>query len=202
MKRDLDYVKTGWPKEVPSNVQPYVQRQIKLSTGNDCLLWGTRVVISKSLQHTLLKSLQDNHQCITHIKALARSYFRWIDLDKDIKNLGKSCESYQANKSNPTAAPLHPWVWPDTPWTSIHVDYAGPFLKKMFFTVADVHCKWPEELVMSSTTSQSTIEALCTPFGRYRLPKQLVFDNSSQFISSEFVHLLRSNRVKHIQSAP
>ena len=51
--RVLDYVKTGWPKGVSNNVQPYVQRQTELSAENDCLLWGTRV------QDTLLKSLQN-----------------------------------------------------------------------------------------------------------------------------------------------
>ena len=138
MKRDatlsrvLDYGKTGWPKEVLNNVQPYVQRQTELSVENNCLLWGTTVVIPKSLQDPLLKSLHDNHPGITRMKASARSYFWWIGLDKDITNLGKSCESCQADKSNPTAAPLHPWVWPDAPWTRIHADYAGPFLGKMF----------------------------------------------------------------------
>ena len=48
----------------------------------------------------------------------------------------------------------------------------------------------------------STTEALRTLFGRYGLPKQLISDNGSQFISSEFVHFLRSNGVKHIRSAP
>ena len=126
-----------------------------------------RVVIPKSFQDTLLKSLHDNHPGITRMKAVAHSYFWWIGLDKDIKNLGKSCESCQAVKWNPTAASLHPWVWPDAPWTHVHVDYAGLFFGKMFFIVVDAHSKWPEVLVMNSTTSQSTIEALRTLLGRY-----------------------------------
>ena len=105
----LDYVKRGWPKEVPNDVQPYVQCQTELSVENDCLLWGTRVVIPKSLQDTLLKSLLDNHPGISHMKALARSYFWLISLDKDIENLNKSCENCEGVKSNPTSTPLYPW---------------------------------------------------------------------------------------------
>ena len=94
LSRVLDYVKRGWPKEVPNDVQLYAQQQAELSVQNNCLLWATRVVIPKSLQDTLLKSLHDNHPGITRMKALACSYFWWIGLDKDIENLGKSCEKF------------------------------------------------------------------------------------------------------------
>ena len=107
----------------------------------------------------------DNYPGINFMKALACSYFWWIGQDKDIENLGKSCESCPAVKSNPTTAPLHPCIY--ALWTLIHVDYAGPFLKKMLFIVVDAHSNWPEVLVMNSTTSQSTSEALRTLFGRY-----------------------------------
>ena len=72
-----------------------------------------------------------------------------------------------------TPAPLHPWVWLDDPWTRIHVDYFGPFLRKMFLIVVDAHSKWPELLIANSTTSHGTMEALRTLFGRYGLPQQL-----------------------------
>jgi len=64
------------------------------------------------------------------MKAIARSYFWWTGLDKQIEELGKSC---QANQANPAAAPLHPWIWPDTPWKHIHVDFAGPYLGHSVF---------------------------------------------------------------------
>ena len=62
------------------------------------------------------------------MKVLECSYFWWAGLDKDIEDLGKSCTACicQAIKSNSTATPLHPKVWPDTPWTCIRVNYAGP----------------------------------------------------------------------------
>ena len=70
------------------------------------------------------------------------------------------------------------------------------------FEVVDAHSKWPEVLIMNSTTSQGMIEALHTLFGRYGLPKQSKSDNGSQFILSQCVHFLCSYGVKHIQSAP
>ena len=78
------------------------------------------------------------------------------------------------------------------------MDYAGPFLGKIFLIVVDAHSKWPEVLIMKSTTSQSMIETPHALFGHYGLPKQLVSNNGPQFISSEFVQFLCSNGVKHI----
>ena len=83
LSKVIDYVKRGWTKEVPQDVQPYVQYQNELSVENGCLLWGTRVVIPKSLQGILLQSLHVNHPGITRKKALAQSYFGgfvWIKI--------------------------------------------------------------------------------------------------------------------------
>ena len=163
---------------------------------------GNEASYSKSLQDTHLRSLHENHPCITRMKAMECSFFWWIGLDKDIQTLRKSSEDCQADNSNPTAAPLHPSVWPNGPWTRIHVDYAGPFLENMFLVVVDAHSKWREVLVMKSTTSHSTIEVLHTLFERYGLPTQLFSNNGSQFILSEFTHFLCTNGVKHIRNAP
>ena len=136
------------------------------------------------------------------MKALACSYFWWIGLDKDIESSRKSYESCAATKPNPASATLHLWVWPDAPWTGIHVDYAVPLLGKMFLQVVHGHSKWPEVLIARSTMSKSTMEALLTLFGPYGLPKQLVSDNGPQFTCSEFIQFLCTNGIKLIRSAP
>ena len=42
-------------------------------------------------------------------------------------------------KTYHTSGPLHPWVWPEAPWRRIDIDFAGPFMGKMFFVVVDAH---------------------------------------------------------------
>ena len=54
---------------------------------------------------------------------------------------------------------------------------------------------------MPSTSTAKTIEVLQQLFSRYGLPEHLVSDNGPQFRSEEFAELLRSNGVKHYQSA-
>ena len=55
---------------------------------------------------------------------------------------------------------------------------------------------------MKTTTSSATIHELRCLFASYGLPEQLVSDNGPQFVSNEFRVFLKSNRVKHIRSAP
>ena len=136
------------------------------------------------------------------MKALARSYLWWMGLDQAIDELGKSCEACQADQPNPPAAPLHPWVWPDARWTRIHIDYEGPFLGKMFLVVVDVHSKWPEVAILSTSSTQKTIDILRSLFAQYELPEQLVSDNGPQFTSKEFEQFARANGIRHIRSAP
>ena len=64
----------------------------------------------------------------------------------------------------------------------------------MLVTV-DAHSKWPEVMLMSSTTSQATIRALRQWFATYGLPQQLVSDNGPQFSSVEFATFVARNGV-------
>ena len=78
-------------------------------------------------------------------------------MDHAIEIQAKSCLACQAVKPAPPVAPLHPWVWPEAPWRQIHIDFAGPFIGKMFLVVIDAHSKWPEVITVPSTTSEHTI---------------------------------------------
>ena len=126
----------------------------------------------------------------------------WLGIDKDIENVTKSCLPCLENKSQSPTAPLHSGLWPTTQWKRIHVDFAGPFLDKMFLVVVDAHSKWPEMIQMPLTTSLKTIKPLRTLFTKYRLPEQLVSDNRPQFTSEEFANFIKANGIKHICSAP
>ena len=46
----LEYLRQGWPKRIPDDVAPFWRRKDELSIEGDCIMWGIRVVIPKSLQ--------------------------------------------------------------------------------------------------------------------------------------------------------
>ena len=165
-------------------------------------MWGVRVIVPKKLQPQVLLELHQGHPGIVRMKSLSRSHVWWPKLNEEIEKLAKLCKHCQENRANPPSAPLHPWLWPSRPWERIHVDFAGPVRGRQFLILVDAHSKWADAIEMSSTTSAATIRKLRGLFASYGLPVQLVSDNGPQFASDEFSSFLKSNRVKHITSAP
>ena len=104
------------------------------------------------------------------MKALARSHVWWLNMDQDVEQTARECAACQEGRPAPLQAPLHPWEWPTTPMDRIHVDFAGPVQGKMLLVAYDAHSKWPEVLVMLSTTSGRTIGVLREMFARYGIP--------------------------------
>ena len=198
----LQYTRQLWPAEVTEELKPYFNRREELTLEGNCLLWGMRVVVPKPLQGVVLEELHRNHSGMNQMKRVARSYVWWPNIDRHSEDLVKSCPSCQSNQDAPPPAPLQPWSWTAKPWQHIHVDFAGPFLGKMFLLIVDAHSKWPEVYEMPSTTSSATVRVLRHLFAAYGLPLQLVSDNGPQFTSEEFTAFIKSNGVRHTRSAP
>ena len=75
-------------------------------------------------------------------------------------------------------------------------------MNSSFLIEVDTHSKWPEVAIISSTTSAKTIEALRAMFSTHGLPNQIVSDNGTQFVSTEFKTFLQKNGIQHLTSAP
>ena len=202
LSKILQFVKQGWPMEVSENLKPYKSRSNELTVQGSCLLWGIRVIVPEKLRGDVLKELHSSHPGISRMKGIARSYVWWPGLDKNIEDMVKACTECQSVKETPPLAPLHPWIWPSRPWERIHVDFAGPFLGKMYFIIVDAHSKWPEVFEMPSTSAEQTVCTLRNLFASYGLPLQLVSDNGPQFVSSCFEQFMKVNGIKHIRCAP
>ena len=191
----------SWNKDDES-LKHFKSRQCELSIEKNCVLWGTRVVIPRSLKSKVLSLLHDTHIGIAKMKALARSWVWWSDIDSDIEKHVKSCATCQLHAKAPAKAPLHPWEWPDNPWDRIHIDFAGPFMGKMFLIIMDAHSKWIDVKIMNKITASHTIMELRDVFATMGLPKTIVSDNGPTFTSAEFANFMVANGVKHITVSP
>ena len=103
---------------------------------------------------------------------------------------------------SPAASPLHPWEWPQEPWSRLHIDYAGPSRDKMLLIIVDAHSKWIYVHVTSSSTTSVTIQKLLINFATHGLPRTIVSDNGLCFTSSEFEQFVKCNGMRHLKTAP
>ena len=191
----------GSSSDLPATEEfrPYLTRFNDLSVMKDCLMWGLRVVIPAKFQDYVLSELHQGHEGIVKMKSRARSVTWWPTLDKDIETLSKSCETCVSNSPSP---PTEYGTWPETsrPFERVHVDF-GDYKGQMFLIVVDAYSKWPEVLLMNSTTAEKTVLELRTVFARWGLPEVLVSDNGPQFTSSVFRDFMRNNGIRHVTSA-
>lgn len=73
---------------------------------------------------------------------------------------------------------------------------------QMFLVLVDATSKWVEVCIMSSITSESTIEKLKVIFATHGLPRIIVTDNGPSFTSGEFADFCKANGIKHVFAAP
>uniref|UniRef100_H3AQV6 ribonuclease H n=1 Tax=Latimeria chalumnae TaxID=7897 RepID=H3AQV6_LATCH len=168
---------------------PVTATQHEFSVQNGCVLWGAHIIVPKQGHRAVMEQLHQSHPGITRMKG---------KMDVEIKRKVQSCETCQGCRKAPVTAPLHPWEWPDKPWRRLHIDYAGPFLGKMFLVIIDAHSKWMNVYPMNT----STLEKLRISFSTYGLPEMVVFDNRTPFVSAEFGNFMNWNGIIHVTSAP
>ena len=89
----------------------------------------------------MLNELHWAHPGICQMKAIARSYVWWPNLNNDIEMLIKKCQTCQSVRSTPPTTPLIPWKWPVRPFQRVHVDYCEKDGNN-FLVLIDSHSKW------------------------------------------------------------
>ena len=196
------YVLSGWPDKCNDEaLKPFFAKRNELSCDQGCILWGSRVVVPPKFREKILQELHWEHPGICSMKAIARSYVWWPNLDNAIENLVKECSACQDSRQTPSKLPLHPWKWPTRPFQRVHIDFFE-FEKRNFLVLIDSHSKWVEVKPMNSTTAECTIDELRLIFAQHGLPQEVVSDNDPQFTSSEFASFMLRNGIVHTLVAP
>ncbi|XP_015112270.1 uncharacterized protein K02A2.6-like [Diachasma alloeum] len=202
IKKVMEYVLNGWPSDNRTDLVVCECRKLELHVEKDCLMWGHRVVVPTSLRAMILKELHSSHMGIVKMKALARSYVWWPDIDSDIEQIPKSCLLCLESGSKPPRNPLTVWKWPEGPQFKVHADFAGPLNGKMFIVIVDAYSKWIDVREMVNITSESTIDIFEDYFTTWGIPVVLVTDNGSSFTSKEFEDFTKYYGVEHIRTPP
>uniref|UniRef100_A0AAG5DP56 RNA-directed DNA polymerase n=1 Tax=Anopheles atroparvus TaxID=41427 RepID=A0AAG5DP56_ANOAO len=198
------YIVNGWPKAVQygSELASFYSRRECLSNVKGCILFGERVVIPRILQKRCLAQLHKGHPGIVRMKAIARSYVYWPNMDEDIVEAVATCVSCQSASKSPPKVESSAWPKPLGPWNRVHIDYAGPLDGVYFLVIVDAFSKWPEIVKTASTSAHATIAILRGIFARHGSPITLVSDNGPQFVGEHFEDFCKRFGIAHITTAP
>ena len=199
MARVARYIRNEWPDQAYVEVKPFWSRRLELSLDVGCILWSNRIVVPPQGRKQVLRELHGGHPGTSRMKAMARMFVWWPGMDEAIEQMVKKYSKCQQNRPSPPTAPLQPWQWPMRPWARLHLDFAGPFMGRMFLVIIDAHSKWLEVYPMPSATSHATIQQLHMTFAQFGIPETVVTDNGPCFMGEEFEEFLRKNGVTHNQ---
>ncbi|XP_047988541.1 uncharacterized protein K02A2.6-like [Leguminivora glycinivorella] len=195
------WIRNGWPSTVEEKYRDFHVRRDELTEYKDCILWGGRVIVPLKLRESVLKELHSNHDGIVITKAIARSYFWWPGLDRDIESLIQNCQTCKEVRNMP-AKVTHRWITPPKAWSRLHIDFAGPFMGKVFLVLIDSYSKWPEVKIVSDQSSSMVINKLDEIFAEQGLPDTIVSDNGKAFASEEICQYFKNNGIRHILVPP
>ena len=202
LSKALELVKTGWPEECnQEDLKPYYTRRHELSCEQNCILWGSRVIIPQVFREKMLKELHWEHPGTCAMKAIARTCAWWPQMDEEIEREIKLCTVCQNVSSSPPSAPLIPWKWATRPLQRIHIDFCQKG-SDYFLVVVDSHSKWIEVQHMTTITAGNTINELRLIFAQHGLPEEVVSDNGPQLVSTEFAEFMNKNGIKHTLVPP
>src|SRR5260221_10352737 len=146
--------------------------------------------------------IKNTHKILGHLgfqKTLEYiwKYYWWSTMVKDMEKFISSCEICQTTKWTSQWMPglLHQLPIPDAPWTSIAMDFVGPFPKSLnsnYLWVIVCHLTSQVHLVpikMTTNALELTYEFLKNVVCLHGLPKSIVSDRDSKFMSKFWTEL-------------
>ena len=134
--------------------------------------------------------------------------FLWPRMWSEVKAYVRMCAGCQraARKSN-ARAPLQPLQCVDEPFQKVAFDLVGPLPKsssgyRYLLTMMCMYTKFPAAIPLKRVDNEMVMEAMFEIFSRYGLPKVLLTDQGSVFISRLTRSMCKEFDIKKIQTSP
>ena len=153
-----------------------------------------RVIVQEQIWKRLIEEMQEGHIGMCRMKAPARSFMWWPNIDSDIAETVKSCSVCSLLRNSVSVAPLQLWRWATIHIQRAHIDF-GELKGRSFLIVNDSFSK--EVILMKSTSSLATIDKLRLLLASAGIPEEVVRYNGPQFTSLEFKTSVEQNGIRH-----
>ena len=195
----------GWPERVqdlPGSIRSFWSFRDELAIESGVIIKGRQVLIPETMTEDILRQLHSGHQGIEKTRRLARETVYWLNINKDIEKLCKSCPTCGMHQAADPKQPLIPHKVPTKPWQYIASDIFEAKGKQYLLTV-DRFSKFPicEELPVpaSSQVVADKIRFYVSLFGR---PDEIMTDNGPHYIGQAFKRFTTEWNIHHVYSSP
>ena len=199
----LSAVRSGQINKNDPDLKPYMSVFEDLHIEQGVVLHGARIIVPAKQRLRLLSELHMTHIGVVKMKEVAREYFWWPGISKEIEDIAKSCNGCNKFRRKPAPAPLCPWPFARRPMERVHIDYCE-YKGKQLLVMIDAYSKYIWTHVMNADTT--TLKTLAVLYGWFcetnGFPTTLVSDNGPQFTSHEFAGKMKKWGIKHILTPP
>ncbi|GBN53012.1 Transposon Tf2-6 polyprotein [Araneus ventricosus] len=166
-----------------------------------------RIVIPKSLIKVCIETAQAPYFGVRKTFEFIRHKYQWKGMYLDTKHFCEHCEKCLENK--PKAKLTQTQMIPKrnlAPGQCIAIDVVGKLPrstnnKNFILTIIDHYSRYLEAYPLQNITSRTIINCLNKYFANFGLPKFLITDNATNFISNEMVEFLDRLNIQHRKSS-
>ena len=194
----------GWPNsksQCDPDLMPFWNVRDELSIANDVIFKGSKIVIPKCMQKSILAKIHEGHQGIEKCRKRGREAIYWPHINADIEQMVKNCSACLKFSAQKPAEPLKPHEIPLRPFQKVSSDLFSCGNKE-YIIITDNFSFYPEVLKLPNTSAASVIECHKTVFARHGTPDVLMTDNGPQYTSTDFKTFSKKWDFEHQTSSP
>ncbi|XP_053486641.1 uncharacterized protein LOC128611284 [Ictalurus furcatus] len=136
-----------------------------------------------------------------------RDHFVWRGMDAEVRAFCQQCPQCQRTAPRrPPPAPLIPLPIIGVPFERVGMDLVGPLPKsarghEYILVLVDYATRYPEAVPLRKATSQNIARELVLLFSRVGIPKDVLTDQGTPFVSKLMADLCRLLQVKHLRTS-
>ena len=166
---------------LPQQLSKYWPARQCLTVCDKLLLYETRIVVPKQLQHDILCKIHKSHQGIERCCLCASPSVRWPGVSAQIEGFVKKCSTC-VKLTHPANQPMISSKLPKHPWERIATDLFQ-LNKQTYILFINYHSRYPKVIKLNSTTFTSVIIAMKSLFSTHGIPHAVISDNGPQYDS-------------------
>ena len=171
-----------------------------------------QLVLPKQLRRTVLELAHEiplaGHLGKEKIRRRVLRRFYWPNVFGDVEEFCRTCAVCQkASHKGAGKAPLMPLPVISEPFSRVAMDIVGPLLtsragNRYVLVVCDYATRYPEAIPLKSIDAEHVAEKLVELFARVGIPREILTDQGSNFMSQLLVELYLLLHVKPIRTSP